>query len=65
MGEGEGGAELGAGPRVAHLVPQLRQQVVPDHLRSKLKNNYFTEMCSGPEAGSCLRLIDFVYRPTL
>ena len=23
------------------------------------KNNYFTEMCSGPEAGSYLRLIDF------
>jgi len=23
------------------------------------KNNYFTEMCSGSEAGSYLRLIDF------
>jgi hypothetical protein len=22
-------------------------------------------MCSGPEAGSCSRLIDFVYHPTL
>ena len=22
-------------------------------------NNYFTEMCSGSEEGSCLRLIDF------
>jgi len=28
-------------------------------------NNYFTEMCSGSEAGSYLRLIDFVYHPTL
>ena len=25
------------------------------------KNNHFTEMCSGSEAGSYLRLIDFVY----
>ena len=28
-------------------------------------NNYFTEMCSGSEAGSCLRLIDFVCHSTL
>ena len=27
--------------------------------------NYFTEMCSGSEAGSYLRLIDFVYSSTL
>jgi len=27
----------------------------------EFKNNYFTEMCSGSEAGSYLRLIDFVY----
>jgi len=26
---------------------------------SQFKNNYFTEMCSGSEAGSYLRLIDF------
>ena len=25
----------------------------------QFKNNYFTEMCSGSEAGSYLRLIDF------
>ena len=30
-----------------------------------LGNNYFTEMCSGSEAGSYLRLIDFVYHSTL
>ena len=29
------------------------------------KNNYFTEMCSGSEAGSYLRRIDFVYHSTL
>jgi len=27
--------------------------------------NYFTEMCSGSETGSYLRLIDFVYHSTL
>ena len=27
--------------------------------------DYFTEMCSGSEAGSYLRLIDFVYHSTL
>ena len=32
-------------------------------LRSK--NNHSTEMCSGSEAGSYLRLIDFVYHSTL
>jgi len=29
------------------------------------ENNYFTEMCSGSEAGSYLRLKDFVYHSTL
>ena len=29
------------------------------------ENNYFTEMCSGSEAGSYLKLIDFVYHSTL
>ena len=28
-------------------------------------NDYFTEMCSGSEAGSYFRLIDFVYHSTL
>ena len=28
-------------------------------LSSQFKNNYFTEMCSGSEAGSYLRLIEF------
>ena len=35
------------------------------HLRSQFKNNHFTEMCSGSEARSYLRLIDFVYHSTL
>ena len=32
---------------------------------SQFENNYFTQMCSGFEAGSYLRLIDFVYHSTL
>ena len=32
---------------------------------SQFKNNFFTEMCSGSEAGSYIRLIDFVYHSTL
>ena len=31
----------------------------------QFKNNYFTKMCSGSEAGSYSRLIDFVYHSTL
>jgi len=31
----------------------------------QFENDYFTEMCSGSEAGSYLRLIDFVYHSTL
>jgi len=36
-----------------------------DRYSSQFENNYFTEMCSGSEAGSYLRLIDFVYHSTL
>jgi len=32
---------------------------------SQFENNYLTEICSGSEAGSYLRLIDFVYHSTL
>ena len=32
---------------------------------SQFENNYVSEMCSGSEAGSYLRLIDFVYHSTL
>jgi len=34
-------------------------------LNLRFENNYFTEMCSGSEAGSYLRLIGFVYHSTL
>jgi len=32
---------------------------------SEFKNSYFTEVCSGSEEGSYLRLIDCVYHSTL
>ena len=39
---------------------------VPLYISSLLfENNYLTEMCSGSEAGSYLRRIDFVYHSTL
>ena len=36
-----------------------------DRYSSQFENNHFTELCSGSEAGSYLRLIDFVYHSTL
>ena len=36
-----------------------------DRYSSQFENNYLTELCSGSEAGSYLRLIDFVYHSTL
>jgi len=33
--------------------------------RESVVVNYFTEMCSGSEAGSYLRLIDILYHSTL
>jgi len=42
--------------------PNRRNQII---LGSQFEDNYFTEMCSGSEAGSYLRLIDFVYHSTL
>jgi len=42
--------------------PDVRHVVLHS---SQFENKYFTEMCSGPEAGSYLRLIDFVYHSTL
>jgi len=34
-------------------------------LMMEFENNYFTDVCSGSEAGSYLRLIDFVHHSTL
>ena len=36
-----------------------------DVVASWLSNDYFTEMCSGSDAGSHVRRIDFVYHSTL
>ena len=43
---------------IPHAIPS-------DCSRVELQNEYFTEMCSGSEAGSHLRLIDCVYHSTL
>ena len=48
----------------------LRESIVPENLHTRenhhhLENNYFKKMCSGSEAGSYLRLTDFVYHSTL
>ena len=34
-------------------------------MSGEFENDYFTEMCSGSEVGSYLRLIDCVYHSTL
>jgi len=47
-------------PSTPHATLLLRRWVL-----GALENNYFTEMCSGSKAGSCLRLIDFVFHSTL
>jgi len=36
-----------------------------DRYSSQSENNYFTELCSGSEAGWYLRLRDFMYHSTL
>ena len=36
-----------------------------DRCSSHFENNYFIEICSGPEAGLYLRLIDVVYHSNL
>ena len=47
------------------LRPEADCTTTSDLGSSQLENNYFTEMCSGSEAGSYLRRIDFVYHSTL
>jgi len=37
----------------------------PNGPSSQFENNYFTEMCSGSQAGSYVRLTDFAYHSTL
>ena len=36
-----------------------------ERLEPEFENSHFTEMCSGSQAGSYLRLIDFVYHSTV
>ena len=56
--------------KIDEYVPQNQHfnlRIVGQHEwgSSQFENNYFTEMFSGSEAGSYLRLIDFVYHSTL
>ena len=56
---------MGLGFRVSGL--EMREQGLGARI-SRLEGcicNYLTEMCSGSEAGSYLRRIDFVYHSTL
>ena len=51
-----------------NLPPEHVRNLILGHAGLQARNfekDYFTEMCSGFEAGSCLRLIDFVYHSTL
>jgi len=48
----------------AYIVPTVTRSTLREGLMSQFENNY-TEMCSSSEAGSYLRLIDFVYHSTL
>ena len=64
--------ELGLGPPPLTRTPRRRAlppRAAACRARSavgiQFENNYFTEICRGSEAGSYLRLIDFVYHSTL
>ena len=58
-------ASIGTGWDQTILEDFRNRTVGKDRYSSQFDNNYFTEMCSGSEAGSSLRLIDFVHRSTL
>ena len=53
------------GLRVYELDPRLKPGQCFGRAPVAQGWNYFTEMCSGSEAGWYLRLIDFVYHSTL
>ena len=58
-----GPAALSAG--VSVLVSRIASDPHDLGTPYQFENNYFTETCSGSEAGSYLRPIDFVYHSTL
>jgi len=68
----EDGIRAGGLPVCGPLVDRRAFRIVSQKLYGGLapsrvvrENNYFTEMCSGSETGSYLRLIYFVYHSTL
>ena len=56
-------SSLGSGVQNVAQLPNLGSRT--DLCSSQFENHYFTKMCSGSEAGSNSRLIDFVYHSTL
>ena len=50
---------------VAGPIVRYATESCTDRCSSQFEYNYFTETCSGSEAGSYSRLIDFVYHSTL
>ena len=66
MNEGSGPRVLGVGRRVSGVgEAALVQRSACTSCGSPFEINNFTEMCNGSEAGSYVRLIDFVYHSTL
>ena len=58
--QGSGFSVQGSGFRVQGLGLSVEWHRGAEHLDAEhVQNNYFTEMCSGSEAGSYLRRIDF------
>ena len=72
ISKGCGDGVVSATPLVVHqpldpiqLVFQRGAACLVYGKKAPLEKNYFTETCSDSEAGSYLRLIDFVYHSTL
>jgi len=64
--EGEGGGVVVDAHHLEYLPNVARRLEKGVGFRFQgLWNNYLTEMCSGSEAGSYLRLIDILYHSTL
>ena len=47
------------------MTPRRVLLEMAEHPQYIFENNYFTELCSGSDAGSYLRLINCVYHSTL
>ena len=59
LGFESGFMQFGYGDGDCYAVGSVGAESCTDRYSSQFKNNYFTEICSGSETGSYLRLIDF------